>query len=96
MVLAGYDLLGRHSLTISFYILNLEKRQFSNDLYKSYLFVFDLVFIVFRITWWPSPGKELSPWLSACVIFILYRLNCMCSFPVRCLGQDVEFDRIGP
>ena len=50
------------------------------------------VFNVFRITWWPSARKELYPWLSALVDFILYR---MCSFPIGCLGQDVEFGCIG-
>ena len=51
-----------------------------------FMFVFDFVFILFRIAWWPSAGKELSPWLSARVVFISCRLNCMCFFPVRCLG----------
>ena len=42
-----------------------------------------------------SAEKEQSLCLSARVVqFILCRLNCMCSFPVRCLGQDVEFDFI--
>ena len=27
--------------------------------------------------------------------FTLCRLNCLCSLPVWCLGQDVEFDCIG-
>ena len=26
--------------------------------------------IVFRITWWSSAGKELSPWLSAPTVFL--------------------------
>ena len=56
-----------------------------------FLFVFDFVLILFRVTWWPAAGKEVSPWLSVRVVFILCRLNCMCSFPVRCPGQDVEF-----
>ena len=51
--------------------------------------------ILFRITWWPSAGKELSPWLSTHVVFILCCLNYICSFPFRCLGQDVESDCIG-
>ena len=28
------------------------------------------------------------------VCFFKCRLNCRCPFPVRCLGQDVEFDCI--
>ena len=59
-------------------------------------FVFDLkfVFILFRVTWWPSAGNQLSSWLSAHVAFIC-RLSCISSFPARCVGQDVEFDCIG-
>ena len=34
-------------------------------------------------------------WLSALAVLILYRLNCMCSFPIWCLGQDVELNCIG-
>ena len=66
------------------------------NVHKTFMFVFDFVLILFRITWWPSSGKEMSPWLSACAVFILYRLNCMRSFPVRYLEQDVEFDCIVP
>ena len=44
---------------------------------------FDFVFISFRITWCPSAGSEVSPWLSARAVFILCRLKCMCSIPVR-------------
>ena len=39
--------------------------------------------------------KELSSWLSAHAVLVLCRLNCMCPFPIWCLGQDVEFDCIG-
>ena len=35
------------------------------------------MFILFRITWWPSAGKELSPWLSALAVFISCRLCCV-------------------
>ena len=49
-----------------------------------------------ELAWWPSAGKELlSSWLSALAILILCHLNCMCSFPVWCLGQDVVFDCVG-
>ena len=34
--------------------------------------------------------------LLALPCFTLCRLNCFCSFPVCCLGQDVEFNCIGP
>ena len=40
-------------------------------------------------------GKELCSWLSTLAVFILCCLNCMCPFPIWCLGQDVEFDCIG-
>ena len=50
-----------------------------------------VLFFLFRIAWWPSAGF----WLSALAVLILCRLNCMCSFPVWCPGQDVEFDCIG-
>ena len=36
-----------------------------------FLFVFDLLFNLFRIALWPSVGKELSPWLFTCAVFIL-------------------------
>ena len=36
-----------------------------------FLFVFDLLFNLFRIALWPSVGKELSPWLLTCAVFIL-------------------------
>ena len=62
-----------------------------------WLSVFLSVFVHFiydsRNEWWPSAGKELSSGLSAC--FILCSLNCLYSFPVWCLGQDVAFDCIG-
>ena len=53
--------------------------------------VFDFVFILFMI----SAGKGLPSWLSACDVFIYCRIKYICSFPVRCLWQDVEFDRVG-
>ena len=30
-----------------------------------------IMFNLFRIALWPSVGKELSPWLFICVVFIL-------------------------
>ena len=32
-----------------------------------------------------SAGKELTSWLSACIVFSLCSLDC--SFPVWCLGS---------
>ena len=46
------------------------------------------MYILFRITLWPFAGQVLSLWLSARVI--LCRLNCICTFTIRCLGQDVN------
>ena len=36
-----------------------------------FLFVFDLLFSLFRIALWPSVGKELSLWPFTCAVFIL-------------------------
>ena len=47
----------------------------------------DVLFILFRIARWPSAGKKLFYWLSARVILILCRLNCVCSFPILCLDM---------
>ena len=33
-----------------------------------FLFVFDLLFNLFRIALWPSVGKELFPWLFTCAV----------------------------
>ena len=42
------------------------------SMFVRFLFVFDLLqFNLFRIAWWPSVGKELSPWLFTCAVFIL-------------------------
>ena len=30
--------------------------------------VFDFLFVLFRIAWWSSAGKELSSWLSDCAV----------------------------
>ena len=34
------------------------------------LSVFHFLIIMFRITWWPSAGKELSFWLSASAVLL--------------------------
>ena len=39
-------------------------------MFVRFLLVFDLLFILFRVSLWPSAGKELSPWLFSCVVFI--------------------------
>ena len=49
-------------------------------------------FCLSRVAWWPFTGKKLSSWLSALAVFILCYLDCMHSFPIWYLGQDVEFD----
>ena len=38
-------------------------------MFVRFLFVFDLLFNLFRIALWPSVGKELSPWLFTCAVF---------------------------
>ena len=38
-------------------------------------FVYDFLFIVFRIAWWSSAENELSSWLSAIAVLIVWRLN---------------------
>ena len=63
-------------------------------MFVRFLFVFDLLFNLFRIALWPPVGKELLGF--SVVLFYLSRLNCRCPFPVWCLGQGVEFDCIGP
>ena len=47
--------------------------------------------LVFRIARRRAAGKELSSWLSAGAV-LLYAVLILYSFPVWCLGQDVEFD----
>ena len=61
---------------------------YSNCLmFVSFLFVLDKLFILFRIAFWPSAGKELSSWLSACTVFFF------CAVFLSC--QDLELDCIG-
>ena len=40
-------------------------------MFVRFLFVFDLLFNLFRTALWPSVGKELSPCLSTCAVFSL-------------------------
>ena len=60
-----------------------------------FLLVFEYLLIMFMIAWWTSAGKVLTSWLSACAMFSICCLDCLCSFAVWCLGKDVEFDCIG-
>ena len=59
-----------------------------------FLFVFDLLFNLFRIALWPSVGKELSPCaFHLCCFYFSAVLKVDVFFPFG--GQDVEFDCIG-
>ena len=40
------------------------------SLFVHFQFVFDTVCLSFRIAWWPSVGKVLSSWLSACAVLL--------------------------
>ena len=61
-------------------------------MFVPFLFVFDLLFNLFKIALWPSVGTELSPF---CAVIILVPSYCRGPFPVWYLGQNVEFDCIG-
>ena len=64
-----------------------------------FMFVFDILFILFRIAWCPSDGKELTSRFAARAVLLYAVLrNCLCYFlalfPVWCLGKDVESECI--
>ena len=40
-------------------------------MFARFLFVFDLLFNLFRTALWPSVGKNLSPCLFTCAVFVL-------------------------
>ena len=40
-------------------------------MFVRFLFVFDLLFNLFRIAAWPIVGKELSPCFLTCAVFTL-------------------------
>ena len=61
------------------------------SMFVRFLFVFDLLFILFRIVLWPSVGTD-CPSAFHCSNFKC-RLGCAC--PFWCLGRDVELDCIG-
>ena len=42
---------------------------YSSCQFVRFLFVFDLLFNLFRIALWPSVGKELCPWHLCCFYF---------------------------
>ena len=57
-------------------------------MFVRFLLVFNLLFILFRVVLWPSAGKELSPWLSTCVVFIYSAvLVVRIPFPFGVLGR---------
>ena len=56
------------------------------------LFVFDFLFILFRITWWSSAGKELSSWFSL-VLLLLYAVVIVC-IPVPFGDWDTVWNSI--
>ena len=43
------------------------------------MYVFDSVFILFGVTWWPSTGKELSPRLFRSCFFLCYAVSIVCA-----------------
>ena len=51
--------------------------------------------ILFRMVFWTSVGKELTPWLSTLAVLLYAVLTCLCFFPIQCLGQNVELDCTG-
>ena len=47
-------------------------------MFVSFLFVFDVLLILFRLAWWPSARKELSSWLFAfAVLFCAVLIICV-------------------
>ena len=79
-------------------LLTILRRCFCCGLFELSLFVrclsvFDYLFI-FRIALWPSAGKELPSWLSACAVSLCAVLIICVPFPC-CLGQNVKLDSFG-
>ena len=47
----------------------------------------DYLFLLFRLAWWTSVGKELTSWLSACAV-LLYAVLIVCvPFPYGVWGR---------
>ena len=63
-------------------------------MFVRFLFVFDLLFNLFRIALWPSVGKELFHFFFFFFFFTAVLIVGV-PFPDRCLWQDVELDCIG-
>ena len=57
------------------------------SMFIHFLFVIDLLFILFSIALRPSAGKELSSWLSARAAVILCRLIVLVPFPFVVKGR---------
>ena len=62
------------------------------SMFVRFLSAFDILFILFRIVWWE---RAVLLAFHSCCCFILCSLNCMCPFPIWCLGKDVKFNFIG-
>ena len=41
----------------------------------------DFLFLLLRMAWWPSAWKELSSWLSACIVLFYAVLTVRVPFP---------------
>ena len=61
-------------------------------MFDRFMFVFDLLFILFRKVLWPSAGKELSSWVSALLFSFYAVLIVRVLFTIGVWGQDAEFD----
>ena len=62
-------------------------------MFVRFLFVFDLLLILFRLVFWPNVGKELSRRLFTGFVLILKAvLVVLVPFPFGVLGRDVELD----
>ena len=57
------------------------------SMFVRFLFVFDLLFNLFRIALWPSVGKELSPWLFTCAFYFSAVLIIGVPFPFGVWGR---------
>ena len=56
-------------------------------MFVRFLFVFDLLFNLFRIALWPSVGKELSPRLFTCAVLVSAVLIVSVPFPFGVSGR---------
>ena len=44
-----------------------------------------MTWLIFKTAWWLSAGKELSSWLSICIV-ILDAIRCVCLCPFYIFG----------